>query len=75
MYIVGDIGGGRIGNLTKDQALAWVLGKDGRMNTRVKSNAFSLSGHCCSSTRYCPGRGSWMANHGAPPPYCSSSAV
>src|SRR5262249_9628097 len=30
MYIVGDIGGGRIGNLSKDQALAWVLSKDGR---------------------------------------------
>lgn len=38
MYIVGDIGGGRIGNLSKDLALAWVLGKDGRNTKTVKSN-------------------------------------
>jgi hypothetical protein len=38
MYIVGDTGGGRIGNLSKDQAVAWVLSKDGRTTTRVKSN-------------------------------------
>lgn len=38
MYIVGDIGGGKIGNLTKEQALTWVLSKDGRATRTVKSN-------------------------------------
>jgi hypothetical protein len=42
MNIVGDIGDGKIGNLTKDQALTWILGKDGRTSSRVKSNMSSM---------------------------------
>jgi hypothetical protein len=30
MIIVGDVGAGRIGNLTKDQAVAWLEAKDSR---------------------------------------------
>jgi hypothetical protein len=42
MNILGDIGGGRIGNLTKDQAVAWVLQKDSRTNKIVKQNMGSV---------------------------------
>jgi polygalacturonase len=42
MNILGDIGGGRIGNLSKEQAVAWALKHDSRTNKIVKQNMKSV---------------------------------